>query len=180
LGTHLPGESQPEIVKKAAESSATIFRELSSDEAAAALQGVVPALLAALSASDPQGAGGQNIDRADTTERTNARVALAAAVGAAAGTALDHFQAYATAAVAVLLPILRAGPYSQTPGAYAVSPALFAACLETAGSVVASAWDDPGMSTARDELAAIAQLALATAGDNVSEARAMPTTFLLA
>jgi len=42
---------------------------------------------------------------------------------------------------------------------------------------VASAWDDPGMSTARDELAAIAQLALATAGDNVSEARASAHNF---
>jgi len=171
LAERLPAEAEPELVQKLAQAAAALFRELSTDEAASVLASTVPLLLQALpkSTEAAQGAA-RGSDAAEATTTSSAVAALAVALGAAASSAADTFIAYAVPSAAVLLPLLRA-MLDGSGADVGLSPAVFAACLDAAGSVVGSAWGQAEFQPAREELAMIAHRVL-TDGRMPSEVRA--------
>eukprot|EP00927_Polykrikos_kofoidii_P076282 TRINITY_DN7316_c0_g2_i1.p1 TRINITY_DN7316_c0_g2~~TRINITY_DN7316_c0_g2_i1.p1 ORF type:complete len:827 (-),score=145.02 TRINITY_DN7316_c0_g2_i1:445-2925(-) len=159
----IPSEPSPELLRKAAEATAALFKELSTDDAAAVLSIAIPSLLQALSAAQAAFAASQ--DPADATAAAAVVAAVACALGAAASAATDRFAPYAASAAAVLLPPLRAGFGGGVP------PHVAAACLEAAGAVVASAWEEAEFRQVREELAMVAQQQLASV-EAASEVRA--------
>lgn len=163
-------EPVPEVAKKASEAIASIVKELSTDEAASTLQTLVPALLQAMSSMG--NLAGQAWQRGDALPATVV-AAHARALSAVAEATADHFEPYATTAASMLIPLLRSPPGGTLPNT------MFAACLEAAGCVIASAWAEPGLRGARDEAAAVAQGILVDRGAE-SEVRASAHSFFAA
>eukprot|EP00928_Gymnodinium_smaydae_P070282 TRINITY_DN54154_c0_g1_i1.p1 TRINITY_DN54154_c0_g1~~TRINITY_DN54154_c0_g1_i1.p1 ORF type:complete len:816 (+),score=148.55 TRINITY_DN54154_c0_g1_i1:79-2526(+) len=176
LASVLPVESQPELAHKAAVSTAAIFKELSTDEAAPALQAIVPALLQALQITAT--AATRSMPQCDAIVVASAAAAQASALGAVASTTSDHFVPFALSTANVLLSLLRNCPSKSLNGAavMGLTPAVFAACLDAAGATVAAAWTDPSFSSMREELAVAAQQAIVDSAA-ASEVRASAHNF---
>ena len=179
LAEHALAETEPDVLRKAAEAVGAIFRELSSDEAGPLLQDVVTRLLRALdvalratqqalaTAASAAPGGEEATDAAAlATAAAAACSALVAAVGAAATAGADLFGPLAAPAAAALLPLMQAGSQGS----------ILATCLDAAGGIVASAWAEPAFRSSREEFTTAALRVLGDRGAP-SEARASAHSF---
>mmetsp|Transcript_102756 Transcript_102756/g.257694 ORF Transcript_102756/g.257694 Transcript_102756/m.257694 type:complete len:823 (+) Transcript_102756:55-2523(+) len=181
LAKQLPRETAPELVRKSAEASRSIFRELASDECIRILQETVSAICSSItfalqslcSATNPQSSN-------DASATMGAVVSLISALGAAASTAADHFVPFAVIAASALVPIVRANFANNACPPHITSamsmPAVLASCLDAAGAIVASAWAEPNFGPIREEFAGFARQVIRDSG-SPSEVRATAHNF---
>jgi len=159
FASYMPNETSPDVLKRAGDAVRGICRELSSDEIAAVLHGIVGALCSILALTMRGAASAESAE-----EVAAVLAALVGALGAAASAAADLFVPFAVDAAFGVLQMLRArcgaDPNTGIP-LQVLTPEVLSLCLDAAGSILASAWGEPAFRATREDLIALARRMLA-------------------